>query len=146
MSEGGGSRNSLKILTALQLLQSHISSVAATQPDNLHIATSKFERYGPAIFATTPIPGSVLSVAHGEIAHMHAVDGSVHVTLTPRDAALVIERGWAERMGLAGQAFKLPSTLVFVYAPRDDEELDMVRKIVGAGVKLALGSEEVATS
>lgn len=81
----------------------------------------------------------MITTARGEIAHMHSVDGSLHIALTPRDAALVIERGWGERMGLAGKGFKLPSTLLLVYAPRNEGELEVVKNILSAGARFGVG-------
>lgn len=72
---------------------------------------------------------------------MHPLDGSVHLSLAPRDAKLVIERGWGERFGLSGSL--LPVTYIMVYAPRQGEreagETEIVEKIVTAGMKFMLG-------
>jgi len=68
----------------------------------------------------------------------------MHVSLSPVDAKLVIERGWGQRFGLSGTV--LPVTYVMVYAPRQGEEeegdLNVVERIVGAAVKFMLGEEK----
>jgi hypothetical protein len=72
---------------------------------------------------------------------MHPLDGSVHVSLSPRDAKLVIERGWGERFGLSGTA--VPVTYILVYAPRpgkeEEREAEIVERILTAGMKFMLG-------
>lgn len=63
----------------------------------------------------------------------------MHVSISPKDAKLVIEKGWGERFGLSGTI--LPVTYTMVYAPRDEEEIKVVERIVRAGVKFMLGEE-----
>lgn len=62
----------------------------------------------------------------------------MHLTLHPSDAALVIARGWAERHplgegGLFGERY-VPRSFLMVYAPRDEEECEMVVEVVRAGM------------
>jgi hypothetical protein len=65
-----------------------------------------------------------------EFAHLHgATDGSLHVTLPPELAAEAIERGWAELHPIA-RAGRLPKTLVMVYGPRDEAELETLWQLV----------------
>jgi len=77
-----------------------------------------------------------------EFAHLHgAVDGSLHVTLPPAVAAEVVERGWAEphplaRLGVA------PSTLVMLYGPRDEHELETVWRLVQTSYAFARGTPQ----
>ena len=68
-------------------------------------------------------------LARGEVTHVHP-EGSSHLTLSPRDAALVIERGWGQRHPLSGVRGMLPWTYVLVYAPRDQYELGVWKKLV----------------
>jgi hypothetical protein len=76
----------------------------------------------------------------GEIAHMHASDGSLHVNLTPKDAKLVLERGWGQRHPLSGRVLYLG--LVMIYAPRGEQELEVVEKITRASVRFMLGEKD----
>ncbi|KAK0649152.1 hypothetical protein B0T16DRAFT_456590 [Cercophora newfieldiana] len=72
-----------------------------------------------------------------EIAHAHPADNSLHVWLSGPDARKVIEAGW-------GQRFPLPfvrSGWTMVYAPRNDLELEVVERIVKAGVAWVAGVE-----
>ncbi|KAM0487693.1 hypothetical protein ACHAP7_001499 [Fusarium lateritium] len=120
--------------------QEFLRSLASETPSKLRIATSIAERRGPALFATSS--GELHPIAKrtkGEIGHMHASDGSMHVNLAPKDAKLVLERGWGQRHPLAGGILYLGN--VMVYAPRNEEELEIVERITRAGVRFMLGEE-----
>ncbi|KAH6839501.1 hypothetical protein B0I37DRAFT_400073 [Chaetomium sp. MPI-CAGE-AT-0009] len=92
----------------------------------------------------------------GEIAHVHGVDGSLHVVLHPDDVAVVIEAGWGERHplcandkrwfrllfhGLMEQRLPVPEGLVLIYAPRDEDELQVLDVILKAAVWYATRGE-----
>lgn len=74
-----------------------------------------------------------------EFAHLHpGHDQSLHAALPPDLAQAAIDMGWAElhpvaRMGL------IPPTVVMIYAPRDDEELDIVSNLILASYRFAGG-------
>jgi hypothetical protein len=74
-----------------------------------------------------------------EFAHLHpAPDRSLHVMVPQTLAEQLIADGWGElhpvaRMGL------LPRTAIMVYAPRDDLEVAVVARIVGASHAYASG-------
>ena len=68
-----------------------------------------------------------------EIAHMHTVDSSMHMTLHPADAAVVISHGWGERHPLAGRGPWVPKGFIMVYAPRSQDEVNVLMEIVRAG-------------
>jgi hypothetical protein len=58
------------------------------------------------------------------------------MTLHPADARVVLEAGWGERHPLArGGWFEkfVPEGFVMVYAPRREEEVDVLVRIVEAG-------------
>lgn len=103
--------------------------IAAAGERRLHVATSKFERRGPAVFVTEPDHNTPwLKDARGEAGHVHASDGSLHLVLPPADARIVIERGWGERHPLCGAPIVgLPNTYLLIYAPRDEQERDIIR-------------------
>ena len=76
----------------------------------------------------------------GEFAHLHPRDDhSLHLCLAPDMAAAACEAGWAEPhpLVLTGE---LPSTLVLVYAPRNEHELEVVASLVEASHRFATGS------
>ncbi|KAE8445355.1 hypothetical protein EG329_013477 [Mollisiaceae sp. DMI_Dod_QoI] len=121
-----------------------IHSLAVSQPTKLSVNTSVLERGGPALFINHDVskhPGAFGT--RNEIAHVHESDGSMHVSIAPKDAKLVIERGWGERFGLSGSV--LPVTYTMIYAPRpgeeEEEEMKIVERIIRAGVKFMLGEE-----
>ena len=97
--------------------------------------TSCLEKHGPGLFALQPI--NKTNHCSGEICHAHPSDGSMHLTLHPADAAVVILRGWGERHPLSSGGWLarfVPQGFVMVYAPRNENEVEIVRKIVAAAV------------
>ena len=62
--------------------------------------------------------------------------GSMHLCLTLKDAAAVLDAGWGELHLLAGKTMgpgaKVPRGLVLVYAPRTAGEVSTVVRILGA--------------
>lgn len=65
-----------------------------------------------------------------EFAHIHVEDdGSLHAILPEPLRTRAIEAGWAEPHPLAGQPTVSPDT-VMIYAPRDEEEVDIVAGLV----------------
>lgn len=101
-------------------------------PGALTLGRSVFERRGEALFCAQPASAAPwLRAARGEVAHVHAQDGSLHAVLHPQDAAQVIEAGWGERHPLCGvPLLGIPLTYLLIYAPRNAEELAVVGEIV----------------
>ena len=76
-----------------------------------------------------------------EFCHVHAQgDFSLHATLPVPLAEAAERAGWAEPHFLVrtGQA---PPTVVLIYAPRDDQERDVVLGLVRASYELALTAD-----
>ena len=105
--------------------------------DHVHFALSHFERRHSAITLKSAA-GKVGSRSFGEIAHIHPSDSSMHMILSPTDAVAAIERGWAQRHGLAGVAAGLPLTYVMIYSPRDEDDLKVVGELLEAAVAYAI--------
>ncbi|KAL8685744.1 MAG: hypothetical protein Q9218_007568 [Villophora microphyllina] len=69
---------------------------------------------------------------------LYSLDSSMHLTLHPADAALVISQGWGERHPLAGCPVLgigkclLPEGFVMVYAPQDEKQIEVLHDIVRA--------------
>lgn len=142
-------------ITVLQLTKSNLTNtsqrggaflgiLAQNYPSQLVACPSVLERGGPALMIQPQV--SKHAGARGtrnEIAHLHPLEGSMHVSLAPRDALLVIERGWGERFGLSGSL--LPVTYILVYAPRpgdrEAKEAEIVERILTAGTKFMLGEQ-----
>ena len=118
-----------------QNLRSVIRMIGARHSQKLKYGTSCLEKHGPGLFALQPINRS--RHCNGEICHSHPSDGSTHLTLHPVDAAIVILRGWGERHPLSSGGWLarfVPQGFVMVYAPRNNEELVIIRRIVAAAV------------
>lgn len=111
--------------------------------DNLHLleGTSCFEKHGTGIFTDSPLRRT----CGGEICHAHPSDGSLHLTLHPADAKIMLEAGWGERHPLARGGWMerfVPGEFAMIYAPRDDDELKVVLEIVRAAAWY-VGGEEI---
>lgn len=112
-----------------------MDALAADPARRLVTGTSCFEKHGPGLFSAAPATRSANCA--GEVCHAHPSDGSLHLTLHPADARLVIERGWGERHPLARGGWLsrfVPGGFVMVYAPRDEREVEVVGRIVEAAV------------
>lgn len=111
-------------------LASAIRDMAPGKNNDLKIGTSCFEKHGTGLFSTFPAN----QTCRGEIVHVHPSDGSMHLTLHPSDANVVLETGWGERHPLAGVFFNrfLPRGFVMVYAPHNEDEIELVLRIVWA--------------
>lgn len=72
-----------------------------------------------------------------EIAHAHPAEGSLHVWLTQADAKTVVAKGWGLRFPLTF----IDKGWTMVYAPRTMAEVDVVEKIVKAGIANIAGVE-----
>ena len=115
----------------------------AAQGEALTYALSHFEKRNQAITLRCPACGHAdAQASHGEIAHIHPSDGSMHMILSVRDANAAIRAGWAERHGLAGIVLGLPATYMLVYAPRDEGDLIAIdRMLVAAIAHMRAGRE-----
>ncbi|KAI1072452.1 hypothetical protein LB507_003267 [Fusarium sp. FIESC RH6] len=124
----------------IEAYQSFLSTLASESPTKLKIASSTLERHGPALFVASDNPSHPIAKSmYREIGHMHGSDGSLHLNLAPKDAKLVLERGWGQRHPLAGTVLYLGD--IMVYAPRSEEELEVVKGITRAAAKFMLGEE-----
>lgn len=107
-------------------------------PALLEYQKSHFETRNDAIWLRDPEKGNPNTRAQGEIAHIHPSDGSMHMTLSPSDAKVVLESRWGELHTLAGTA-RLPATYMMVYSPRDAGERDVSARILQAAIEYAVG-------
>ncbi|KAH9865573.1 hypothetical protein J1614_009158 [Plenodomus biglobosus] len=115
-----------------------IKGLAADSKNQLVERTSCFEKHSSGLFTTVPITRT----CGGEICHAHPSDGSMHMTMHPADANLIMRKGWGERHPLARGGWCrrfVPREFMLVYAPRDEAEVDIVSRIIAAGVWWASG-------
>ncbi|MGU3432407.1 hypothetical protein ACNHUS_05270 [Actinomycetes bacterium M1A6_2h] len=113
---------------------------SAQSDPRLFMQRSHFERRGQALYVREEHRTvDRVKVSRGEIAHVHAGDGSLHVVADPADARLIIERGWGELHPLAGRPLlRLPESYVLLYSPRNDDDLHHLTAIVRRVIATAL--------
>jgi hypothetical protein len=60
-------------------------------------------------------------------------------SLSPSDTREVLQKGWGELHGLAGQVYQgeqaLPATYLMVYSPRTEPELAVTKQILQAAIR-----------
>lgn len=129
----------------------HALGKVAQEKKLVEIKQSLLERHHSALFVSSSSQWHpVAQQTRGEIAHVHAEkDGSVHVVLSPEDCKMVIQKGWGQRHAFSGvemlqkmAGFSLPVNYILVYAPRDEEEVEISMMIVKAAVRFMTGSQE----
>ncbi|KIY01043.1 uncharacterized protein Z520_03709 [Fonsecaea multimorphosa CBS 102226] len=135
-------------------------NIVVQNSDLLEERLSLYEKHNPALFLreevlankdpAAPRPPQTAYTSRGECGHVHP-DYSLHLYLSPADARLVIEKGWAERHRLAKpktanfnfeKAF-VASTYLMIYGPRDTDEVEVVRKILQNSIRFMSGREDV---
>jgi hypothetical protein len=125
-----------------------LEGFAAEHPTRLRVGTSFLERHTLALFANPDRPEVTKrhAVFGNEIAHPHKIDGGMHLIMHPADVGVVLESEWGGRHPLAradwwwllwfvrlwGGRPPVPEELVLIYAPRNDEEVEVVKKMVRA--------------
>jgi hypothetical protein len=74
-----------------------------------------------------------------EFCHLHPhPEGSVHLILPPSMVEAVVALGWAERH--PAHKLGIMATLVMVYAPRDECELNVVLTLIECARQFAMGA------
>ena len=122
-------------------LLSMMGDIASKHPELLEKKLSHTGGYSAdGLYARADVP-TLHPVANDkviqrEIAHAHPSDNSLHVWLSQPDARKVIEADCGQRFPLAA----VDNGFIMVYAPRDDVELELVEKIVKAGVGWVAGT------
>jgi len=99
---------------------------------------SKMEGHADALFlepSLLPKNHAVASRSPLEVYHIHQSEGSSHGIFSATDAKLIIRKGWGERHRLSGGVLGIPIGYVMIYAPRSEQEL----QIIGSIAKAAIG-------
>ena len=120
-----------------QQLDQMFNSFVAANSKHIYFTKSFYEKRNDAVTLIEVESGHALAkISHGEIAHIHPADGSMHMIFSPSDAKQVIEKGWGERHPLAGvPKFDLPDTYLMIYTPRNSQELAVVAQLLRAAVE-----------
>ncbi|KAJ5957276.1 hypothetical protein N7501_011555 [Penicillium viridicatum] len=127
--------------TASRTLATLMQDLAASPTYSAYINTapSKTEGgTGPAIYVNSDVKTvnpNAKNIFY-EVAHVHPKENSLHVYLSPRDARIVLEKGWAQRFPIF---WITPAGWVHVFAPTDDAEVEVVREIVRSAICFAVG-------
>ena len=75
-----------------------------------------------------------------EFAHIHPMpDGSLHAALPPEVAEEAVEKGWAEQHPVARMGY-IPENVAMIYAPRDEQELEIVVGLLEESRRYATGN------
>lgn len=132
-----------------------LEDMANEQPSRLRVGTSFLEKHTIALFATPDRPevAERHAVFGNEIAHPHRIDGGMHLIMHPDDVRVVLASQWGERHPLAradwwwllwfvwlwGSRPPVPVELVLIYAPRNEREVEVVRKMIRAAASWITG-------
>ncbi|KZZ91149.1 hypothetical protein AAL_06890 [Moelleriella libera RCEF 2490] len=115
-------------------MNAYLRRLVARNPDALQSELSVLEGPVPAVQLKQGIERPpYLRVTRGEMIHVHPPDGSTHVVLSLTDSRSVIEQGWGQRHRLSGGLLGWGYT--FIYAPRDQGELEVWKNIVCAAAR-----------
>jgi len=107
-----------------------------TGPSTISLPDTRALHLDPEVAAG---PAAAFAPGSTEFAHLHgAGDGSLHVCLPEPAAAAAIDMGWAEWHPVARMG-AFPPTLVMLYGPRDEAELDTIWHLVQTSYAFALG-------
>ncbi|KAK0547904.1 hypothetical protein OC846_004678 [Tilletia horrida] len=153
------------------ILNAHLDSLVSEHASAIQTGPSALEGGSvPALFSIDPARRSPLSyqyvsgTSHSEFAHIHGYDGSLHLTMSPADARLVITQGWGQLHSLSGIGYRgfwmpkflrnwgpypsssnpgkggrLPPTYTFIYSPRNEEEIETIKSLILAAAKFSAG-------
>ncbi|HEX4814307.1 MAG TPA: luciferase family protein [Nonomuraea sp.] len=115
-------------MSALDHVRVGASVVSLPETRALHV-TAEYARGPAAAFVRDST----------EFAHLHGIfDGSLHMQLPEQDAAEVVAKGWGELHPVVLDG-RHPPTMVMVYGPRDEDELETVWALVSRSHAFATG-------
>ncbi|OAP60981.1 hypothetical protein AYL99_05985 [Fonsecaea erecta] len=127
-------------------LRSLIIDIPARYPQSTYLGRSTFEPESPtSLYARHRVFNE--TKYYGEILTANTEDGFIHSALHPSDVKTVIEKGWGQRHPLSGrvgsrfmrlfnanQPSPVEGSQVLLYAPRDQEDLEVIKEIINAAV------------
>lgn len=120
-------------------MRAFLETLATKNVGVLVLEPSKLEGVGtPAVWldtspGTDALPPFMRGMLKGETAHVHP-ECSSHITTSMADAEELVRKGWAERHRLSGVGTFIPWSYVLIYAPRSEEEFQVWKNIMRAGL------------
>lgn len=130
-----------------QAMYGHLDNITAANSAVLKIQSSVLEGPVPAMaikdFASLADAHKpdVFRATRGEMTHIHPPDGSTHLILSLADQKRIIETGWGIRHRLSGGGM-LPWNYTFIYAPRNEMEFEVWKRVIGAAVEFCIANVE----
>ncbi|MCJ1249768.1 hypothetical protein MMC30_006994 [Trapelia coarctata] len=126
---------------AFQQIPAHNESLLESSPSLMEGGTS------PAVFVSEP--SFTTNHLHSkrsprEVFHIHTSEGSSHGIFSKADAKIIIEKGWGERHGLGGRAMGIPNTYLMIYAPRNENEVEIICKLAKAAARYGLEGKTIS--
>lgn len=122
---------------AVARMNAFLVGLERLNPGLLSIRPSGLEdKDSPALWLKpheVPLPTYLVKSTKGEVVHVHP-EASSHMVLSLADAETATEQGWAQRHKLSGVFGRIPWGYVLVYAPRDEDEFAVWKRLVGAAV------------
>lgn len=127
-------------------LRDLIIDIPEKYPQSTYLGRSTFEPASPtSLYARHRVFNE--TKYYGEIISANTEDGFIHSSLHPSDVKTVIEKGWGQRHPLSGrltsrltglvdgnQSSPVEGSRVLLYAPRNDEDLEVIKQIINAAV------------
>ncbi|EXJ71350.1 uncharacterized protein A1O5_05157 [Cladophialophora psammophila CBS 110553] len=127
-------------------LRNLIVDIPSRYPQSTYLGRSTFEPESPtSLYARHRAFNE--TKYYGEILSANTEDGFIHSTLHPSDVKTVIEKGWGQRHPLSGrvgsrvmrffsanQPSPVEGSQVLLYAPRNNEDLEVIENIINAAV------------
>ncbi|KAK5989624.1 hypothetical protein PT974_07878 [Cladobotryum mycophilum] len=127
--------------TVMSHLNAYLSELANQKPTLLIIKASVLESKDyRALHLNDNLPNYLAKTTKGEIVHVHQ-EASSHMVLSLADAEEATRTGWAERHKLSGKLGRLPLSYVLIYAPRDDDEFEVWKRLVHAAIGFTTAPE-----
>jgi hypothetical protein len=123
-------------------MQNYLAALVVQNPELFQLRPSELEgRHNISVWLVeqAPVP-ELVRWTKGEFVHPHG-EGSSHLIVSLADAERLVELGWAERHKLSGVV--LPWGFIMVYAPRNDGELEVWKKMVVASARYISGRPDV---
>jgi len=118
-------------------LNKYFCDVAAAHSEVFFVASSLNEGGTTSALFVRLTPSSSERTRDGEVAHVHPIDGALHVPLSVPDCVEVLEKGWGVRHRLAGRVILDGFTLI--YSPRSLDEVEVVKMIIRASAEFKSG-------